>query len=160
MIAHLLKQNGAIDSPDSLDTFCKAINESIPIRLTIGEQMNKSYVEVMADHYIIAALWTCTTDNDTPFENLYNLSQIDAESRLRVVNDCHSFIDKALEHLENWSAEQAGHDFYLSRNGHGAGFFDRSEIANKETCNALQNICRQYGERYCFTIDDNTFGVE
>jgi hypothetical protein len=37
----------------------------------------------------------------------------------------------------------AGHDFYLSRNGHGAGFFDRGDEVVFE---ALQIAARSYGE--------------
>ena len=38
---------------------------------------------------------------------------------------------------------QNGHDFCLSRNGHGAGFFDRGygEIGDK-----LQDICRSWSD--------------
>jgi hypothetical protein len=38
----------------------------------------------------------------------------------------------------------AGHDFWLSRNGHGAGFFDRG---NDPVFDRLQDAARHYGER-------------
>jgi hypothetical protein len=40
------------------------------------------------------------------------------------------------------SAESAGHDFYLSRNGHGAGFFDRGD---HPVFAALQDAASQFG---------------
>ena len=40
--------------------------------------------------------------------------------------------------------ESAGTDFHLSRNGHGAGFFDRG---NAPCFDALQEAARGYGER-------------
>src|SRR6185369_6492098 len=39
----------------------------------------------------------------------------------------------------------AGHDFYLSRNGHGAGFFDRGHEA---VFRRLQAAAKVYGETY------------
>lgn len=123
--------------------------------------MNKTYLDTMADHYIIAALWSSTMDNGDPFDDHFSLHQIDPESLERVKNDCRNFINDTFELLENWNPEQAGHDFWLSRNGHGAGFFDRTTIADQLTCDALQDACRKYGELYCFTNDDDgSFGIE
>ena len=45
---------------------------------------------------------------------------------------------------ENWpSAELAGHDFALTRNGHGAGFWDRGL---GEMGDMLTDECKPYGE--------------
>lgn len=42
---------------------------------------------------------------------------------------------------EQW--KQAGQDFHLSRNGHGAGFFDRDCYNGEE--NELQQLAKQHG---------------
>ncbi len=120
----------------------------------------KTYLETMTEHYIIAALWSCSMDNEESFDTVYSPHQIDPTSKTRCTEACDEFQALAGELLNNWTPEQAGHDFWLSRNGHGAGFFDRSEIAKKETCEALQDICRRFGERYCYSIDETTFGIE
>ncbi len=91
---------------------------------------------------------------------MFKPDQIEPKALERCKEACASFMELAGPLLDNWDADQAGHDFWLSRNGHGVGFFDRSEIADKETRDALQNICRRFGERYCYSIDENTFGIE
>lgn len=46
-----------------------------------------------------------------------------------------------------------GHDFWLSRNGHGAGFFAREE-AYGPTGKLLQEVARAFGEVAVFEGDD------
>lgn len=45
--------------------------------------------------------------------------------------------------LDEWYPDQAGHDFWLTRNGHGAGFWDRG----RERGDYLTEQCRPYGEQ-------------
>lgn len=56
------------------------------------------------------------------------------------------------------SDEQAGHDFWLSRNGHGSGFFDRCDHNSPDTvctaCNELQADARGWGESDLYRGDD------
>jgi hypothetical protein len=60
------------------------------------------------------------------------------DAKIKIANECKAFVRfnaKLLEtyceivgDTENYTAmERAGHDFYLSRNLHGAGFFNRGE---------------------------------
>lgn len=46
------------------------------------------------------------------------------------------------ENLSGRSKSYAGHDFYLSRNGHGTGFFDRG---NEPVFQELQGAAKVYG---------------
>ena len=41
--------------------------------------------------------------------------------------------------------EQAGHDFYLTRNGHGAGFWDRPELYGATVATTLTRESKVYG---------------
>lgn len=97
--------------------------------------------------YIEAALWSSTDDNDNPLDSNYTMSDIAPETLEKIKNDCKNFQDANGQLLIDggWSDDsQAGHDFWLSRNGHGAGFFDRTEREgyNEEIGEKLQNICR------------------
>lgn len=122
------------------------------------------YLETMTEHYIIAALWSSTKDDGSAFDDDHYPSDVDPESRERCKQECKSFIELAGDLLKNWSPEQAGYDFWLSRNGHGSGFFDRDDLADAVTCNALQRLTDRYGSRYCFTWEDRndgyTVGIE
>ena len=54
---------------------------------------------------------------------------------------------------ENWpSAELAGHDFALTRNGHGTGFWDRGL---GEMGDMLSEECKPYGEHRVIIDVDN-----
>ena len=79
--------------------------------------------------YIEAALWSSTDDNDDPLDSNYSLSDIAPETLEKIKTDCKNFQDANGQLLIDggWSMEQAGHDFWLSRNGHGADFFDRTD---------------------------------
>lgn len=52
------------------------------------------------------------------------------ELSARIADDCRDFLEANAALLGEYEAagftmEQAGHDFWLTRNGHGAGFWDR-----------------------------------
>lgn len=58
---------------------------------------------------------------------------------------------------ENYGVDesQGGHSFWLSRNGHGAGFFDWSHPALLgEACSRLQDAARVYGTVDLYVGDD------
>jgi hypothetical protein len=87
--------------------------------------------------YIEAALWSSTcsdgVEDDTgPLEDLafddgaFSEYSISLNSMKQIVEDCLAFIEKNEPIFsEHWTYEQAGHDFWLDRNGHGTGFWDR-----------------------------------
>lgn len=73
--------------------------------------------------YIECALWSSTDDDGEPLDSgEHELAQetIDA-----MATDCAEFQRAHSELLEDLSSSQAGHDFWLTRNRHGAGFWDR-----------------------------------
>lgn len=86
--------------------------------------------------YQVCALWS-STDPDTsePLDDVFSPDDISAECRASMRADCLDFIRANFDDLqeycarmenEQWSGEErAGHDFWLTRNGHGAGFWDR-----------------------------------
>jgi len=70
--------------------------------------------------------------------------------------DCDRFQEQHSELLaaacacEGYGEERAGHDFWLTRNGHGAGFWDRQELPG-EVRDDLTAACgwqTAYGERW------------
>lgn len=72
--------------------------------------------------------------------------QVDAftpGSRQQIDSDSRDFVLSNWADLKDLDPGQAGHDFALSRNGHGAGFFDRG-LGDKGT--RLQDAARVYGE--------------
>jgi len=82
--------------------------------------------------YIECALWASTYevgDENVPLERDFYLSDLSPCALKQMQEDCEDF-QKAQEELLNLYYEErgeayAGHDFWLTRNGHGAGFWDR-----------------------------------
>ncbi len=82
------------------------------------------------DGYVACALWS-STHCDENGNDVCNLDEVDAEltgaARLQMLADCVAFERANSELLDATGAEQSqnGHDYWLTRNGHGAGFWDR-----------------------------------
>ena len=84
--------------------------------------------------YIEAALWSSTDDAGEPLDN--GEHELAEETRAKMIADCERFqfenaADLAEENRSQRRAqgecsveESAGHDFWLTRNGHGCGFWD------------------------------------
>jgi hypothetical protein len=92
--------------------------------------------------YIDAMFWTeCDDDSDEELQKKEFLD-LASETLKRIIEDCAGFElnhQKLLEKAGNPS--QNGHDFWLTRNGHGAGFWDRGYgAAGLE----LTNICHDH----------------
>lgn len=79
-------------------------------------------LEQFTSAYISCALWTTTDDNGEPLDMLSE-DDIAPCTLIKLRKDAADFY-KAQEPLIKDRPEQAGHDFWLTRNGHGAGFWD------------------------------------
>ncbi|MNU37026.1 hypothetical protein D3C71_256480 [compost metagenome] len=99
-----------------------------------GEQPE---MDSFTEAYVTAALWSTndesSEDGGQPLDDNYGSEHIDAETIQQMIADCAHF-QTVYGHLlveENYvgrasgtALEQAGHDFWLNRNRHGAGFWD------------------------------------
>ena len=97
------------------------------MRLTIAEikRAERAYAE--------CALWAgldwerCDeSGNPRPLDDEFSVSDLRPETLLRIRRDVATFaLSVDAPDLDLVDAEQMGHDLYLTRNGHGAGFWDR-----------------------------------
>lgn len=101
--------------------------------------------------YIECALWSSNDDSDEsggePLDASHDESDVADEAWISAVRDCADFLDSAADDLdseegEEITNEQVGHDFWLTRNGHGAGFWDRGL---GERGDRLSKACKPYG---------------
>jgi len=60
--------------------------------------------------------------------------------------ECLCFLVSCSCQLSDDSYSQAGHDFWLSRNGHGTGFFDREDIYGKNNSQWLQSKAEKFNQ--------------
>jgi hypothetical protein len=116
--------------------------------------------------YLEAALWS-STDESTPeggepMDANYSIDDIAPEAIDRAVADCLAFqaahgpsIDDAPDASRSgeWdNREMAGHDFWLTRNGHGAGFWDGDWPEPLAT--VLTDAAHAFGELSPYVGDD------
>lgn len=112
--------------------------------------------------YVTCAIWASIGDDEQPLDKKYDTDDIAPEARKAMEKDCEKFIaenETALgdygeiigTHPEYTESEKAGHDFWLTRNGHGAGFWDRGI---GETGDKLTEASTGFGEVDLYIGDD------
>jgi hypothetical protein len=114
-------------------------------------------IETILRHYMICALWSSNDESDEsggdPMDANYDLEDIAPESVAEMREDVTDFVRANTQLLldSGQSEEQIGHDFWLTRNGHGAGFWDRGlgEVGDR-----LSEACKPYGEVNLYVGDD------
>lgn len=74
--------------------------------------------------YITAALCTEFDESDRPLDETYTAADIAPCAMERITADCQVFQTAHADDLASCDLEKAGIDFWLTRNGHGAGFWD------------------------------------
>ena len=114
--------------------------------------MKPSELNEFTRHYVVAALWTSEPEDEVTsgdFEQ-YGLSLVEDVSEdwlEQAARDCAKFQAENEGLLElAGSDSQNGHDFWLTRNGHGAGFWDRGYP--KEVGDWLTKAAHAFGEAY------------
>ena len=97
----------------------------------MGMKMNQETLDSINslpgfEDYIECALWSSSDDEGDNFD-YYSVDDFDEKSLLKLANEYRDFLDMAngLIGESGLDMGQVGHDFWLTRNGHGAGFWDR-----------------------------------
>lgn len=120
--------------------------------------------------YITCALWSSNDQSNEqggePLDCNYGPENIAPETLASMAADCARFQAENAKLLAAYCATHqpkdgsesityAGHDLWLSRNGHGAGFFDRtSEGVPRVVCDRLQDAARAFGGVDLYIGDD------
>ena len=103
--------------------------------------------------YLTAALWSSTDVDGEPLDDNYSLSDFAPDAIAQAEQDIAgmlSYCEETGATHAAWSDEQFGHDFWLTRNGHGAGFWDRGEPEG----DALTRAAKTFGTSDCYVGDD------
>ena len=96
--------------------------------------------------YLECALWASTDDGGAPLDGEYDTDDITRASEHDARIDIRDFLDlcadSGVDPLNHMSEERMGHDLWLTRNRHGAGFWDRgypSEVSDV-LCRAAHSL--------------------
>lgn len=105
--------------------------------------------------YIETALWSSVDENGEPLDKNFSVNDIDPATMETMVADCKRFQTDYADWLGGNDSERAGHDFWLTRNGHGAGFWDGNWPIHGEL---LTKWSKMFGEFYLYVCDGKIFG--
>lgn len=105
--------------------------------------------------YLETALWSsarCNEDGNHigSMDDEYGIGDFDIVAREQAETDLDGFFEAAAEWLEGHEDEQVAHDFWLTRNRHGAGFWD----GDYEHGDKLTELAHAYGSTDVIEIGD------
>lgn len=123
--------------------------------------MDAADFKTFVNAYLVCALWSSTDNADDsggePLDTNYDVDDLAPGERAKAEETCKDFVDSNAEALRaatcrpGYSWGSAGHDFWLTRNGHGAGYFDRGLGV---TGGALQSAAKVYNSCDIYVGDD------
>lgn len=107
--------------------------------------------------YIETALWSSIDDESddsggVPLDATYGASDLAPELLATMAADCAKFQADNAANLEDLDDGQCGHDLWLTRNGHGTGFWDRGYPEPQAT--ELTDAAEAFGEFHLYVGDD------
>lgn len=128
-------------------------------------------IQDMALAYLTCAAWSSPVIDDEGHDVETDLSRYDfsVEAQIEAFWRCAEFLShaKVREALTtgHWSPAQLGHDLWLTRNHHGAGFWDRfskwgEDYEAHAIGEALTALAHDFGERYAYVGDDKMIHFE
>ena len=103
-----------------------------------GKWTGRLEQEAFLRGYLECALWSSTGPNDEPLDDDYGPDDLSESALAECRQDCAALLAGNIADL---------HDFWLTRNGHGAGFWDRGLGERGERLTAA---CRPYGSVYLY----------
>ena len=118
-------------------------------------------------------LWGFTSHEESdesggvPLDENYSIDDLPRETLIKIIADCEKFQTEneadinqvpdvrcgtdSFGRNEYSGDECAGHDFWLTRNGHGTGFWDRDY--DEAVRDRLTASCKKYGECWVYVGD-------
>jgi hypothetical protein len=118
--------------------------------------MPKTPFEEFFDSYLATALWAESCEQEPhPDRSMsdagYDRDDIDQGSLAKMRAECEAWFTANAAHIGE-ETERAGHDFWLTRNHHSAGFWDGDWAEPAATI--LDNASKAAGERNLYVGDD------
>lgn len=111
----------------------------------------KEAYEEFVRGYIKGALWSELDDEGQPLDKNYGMEDIAEATLLEMIKDASAFQKENWDDLES-NMFKAGLDLWLTRNGHGAGYWDGDYP--KEVGDRLTKKAHEYGEYHLYVGDD------
>jgi hypothetical protein len=102
--------------------------------------------------YIATALWSSVDDQDQPMDKKYSISDLSEEALEKASTDWNLFVKQAGDLLNDLDLSDVAHDFWLTRNHHGAGLWDGDY--KKELGEKLTKLANNFSQVDLYVGDD------
>lgn len=120
--------------------------------INLFEQHINENNDEMLNAYLDTALWTEELDGD------FDRDDIDPKSKEDAKKDCDLFKSMIKDIINELDLSQIGHDFWLTRNGHGAGFWDGDYENSIET--ELMKATKNFKTKDIYKGDDGKIYID
>lgn len=102
-------------------------------------------LDSFAQGYIEALFFTNASDSGDECNGM-TFADVAPETLARIADDCQRFQVAAADLLSeaydrDYESEQAGRDFWYTRNGHGVGFWDRDVLKDGDLGRRIGDLC-------------------
>lgn len=122
----------------------------------IQKRIMEPQLSEMVDGFLECALWASFYfDSGEPLDKVYSCADFSESAMNAATHDCRKFLE-ANEAMIDGNEFNAGHDFFLTRNGHGAGFWDGDWREHGE---ALTDASKAFGKFDVYPGDDGKLYV-
>lgn len=141
---------------DGILLMVKLDNLTNILNLTTMKTINNLNFDQFLKSYLATAAWVIVDSGEC--------SEFTKVAKDTAALDLQIFIHLVVKEFGEEKAEQlltiagndltylAPHDFFLTRNGHGAGFWDKEEIYGEEEAAKLTAICKRIGSTDCYHV--------
>ena len=131
----------------------------------MNNTLNTDTLTQFTSAYLECAIWSSMDDDGTPLDlKGHSIYDFDADSLEQAKADCEAFITQVVKYADfdayTHLREQGGHDLWLTRNGHGAGFRDRREIYGFPNSSLLSHHAKLLKEAHVFEGFDGKLYIE
>jgi len=120
-------------------------------------------VSAFARGYLVCALWASVNlDTGDPLDRDHALTDFEPDAWQRMIREADEFAEEnasalsAFEDATGRDDEHMGHDLWLSRNGHGTGFWDRGGGLNGDD---LHQSAQLIGERTLYVTNQGKIDI-
>lgn len=119
---------------------------------------NLIFIAAVRNAYLACALEADWPEEYTP-RTIHDCAKLSVD---QATADIMNFIDAAVLariDLEEYDPEYVGYDLWLTRCGHGVGFWNRPKVYGAENAEKLTVIAIKMGTRYPYPISGRYWGI-
>jgi hypothetical protein len=154
--------SGATDCGSSQSKRIPDVPEFILDHGSVDASIMYGKLDNFAKGYVEAMFFTDTGHLEDEDLHEATVAELADETWVEIERDCTAFQGVARELLttaytRDYDEMQAGRDFWLTRNGHGAGFWDRDQLKQDGLGDRLKKLCgwkTEFAETGMYRGDD------